>query len=133
MNDTFSKTVTREDLLREIELYNMAIQKQDPDAKCVALDGIDMIHFLTMKRDSIFNKTPFSETYDLWINGWKLEPVNGKLIINLKALPSNTDFDDAKATTPTDIHYTVTHDVLSIEQLRKMCIRLSVLVKFNLK
>lgn len=133
MNDTFSKTVTREDLLREIELYNMVIQQQDPDAKCVALDGIDMIHFLTMKRDSIFNKTPFIETYDLWINGWKLEPVNGKLIINLIALPSNNDFNKTEATTPTDIHYTVTHDVLSIEQLRKMCIRLSVLVKFNLK
>lgn len=133
MNDTFSKTVTREDLLREIELYNMAIQHQDPDAKCVALDGIDMIHFLTLTKDNIFDPEQFKDTYDLWINGWKLEPVNGKLIINLIALPSNNDFNKTEDTTHTDIHYTVTHDVLSIEQLRKMCIRLSVLVKFNLK
>lgn len=132
MNETFTKQATRADLLREIELYNMAIQKQDPSAKYVALDGIDMIHFLTLTKDSIFNPDEFKETYDLWISGWTLEPVNGKLIINIKALRGGDAFVETKAT-DRDIEYTVPHDVLSIEQLRTMCFRLSMLVKFQLK
>lgn len=132
MNETFTKQSTRADLLREIELYNMAIQKQDPNAKFVALDGIDMIHFLTLTKDNIFNPEQFKDTYDLWISGWTLEPVNGKLIINIKALRGGDAFVETKAT-DRDIEYTVPHDVLSIEQLRTMCFRLSMLVKFQLK
>lgn len=132
MNETFTKQASRADLLREIELYNMAIQKQDPDAKYVALDGIDMIHFLTLTKDCIFDPEQFKETYDLWISGWKLEPVNGKLIINIKALRGGDAFVETKAT-DRDIEYTVPHDVLSIEQLKTMCFRLSMLVKFQLK
>ena len=132
MNETFTKQATRADLLREIELYNMAIQKQDPSAKYVALDGIDMIHFLSLTKDSIFNPEQFKDTYDLWISGWTLEPVNGKLIINIKALRGGDAFVETKAT-DRDIEYTVPHDVLSIEQLRTMCFRLSMLVKFQLK
>lgn len=132
MNETFTKQASRADLLREIELYNMAIQKQDPSAKYVALDGIDMIHFLTLTKDSIFDPEQFKDTYDLWISGWTLEPVNGKLIINIKALRGGDAFVETKAT-DRDIEYTVPHDVLSIEQLRTMCFRLSMLVKFQLK
>lgn len=132
MNETFTKQATRADLLREIELYNMAIQKQDPSAKYVALDGIDMIHFLTLTKDSIFDLEQFKDTHDLWISGWTLEPVNGKLIINIKALRGGDAFVETKAT-DRDIEYTVPHDVLSIEQLRTMCFRLSMLVKFQLK
>lgn len=123
MNNTFSKLITREEILREIELYNMALQKQDPDAGSVFLDGIDMIHFLT-----ISNST-FNTTYDLWINGWHLEPVNGKLIINIKV-----DYGESRSTLlTTDNEYTITHDALSIEQLREICIRLSDLIEFQLK
>lgn len=132
MNETFTKQASRVDLLREIELYNMAIQKQDPTAKFVALDGIDMIHFLTLTKDNIFDPDEFKDTYDLWISGWTLEPVNGKLIINIKALRGGDAFVETKAT-ERDIEYTVPHDVLSIEQLRTMCFRLSMLVKFQLK
>lgn len=131
MNETFTKQASRTDLLREIELYNMAIQKQDPTAKYVALDGIDMIHFLTLTKDNIFDPEQFKDTYDLWISGWTLEPVNGKLIINIKALRGGAAFVETKAT-ERDIEYTVPHDVLSIEQLRTMCFRLSMLVKFKL-
>ena len=131
MNETFTKQASRVDLLREIELYNMAIQKQDPTAKFVALDGIDMIHFLTLTKDNIFDPEQFKDTYDLWISGWTLEPVNGKLIINIKALRGGDAFVETKAT-ERDIEYTVPHDVLSIEQLRTMCFRLSMLVKFKL-
>lgn len=131
MNETFTKQASRVDLLREIELYNMAIQKQDPTAKFVALDGIDMIHFLTLTKDNIFDPDEFKDTYDLWISGWTLEPVNGKLIINIKALRGGDAFVETKAT-ERDIEYTVPHDVLSIEQLRTMCFRLSMLVKFKL-
>lgn len=131
MNETFTKQASRADLLREIELYNMAIQKQDPTAKYVALDGIDMIHFLTLTKDNIFDPDQFKDTYDLWISGWTLEPVNGKLIINIKALRGGAAFVETKAT-ERDIEYTVPHDVLSIEQLRTMCFRLSMLVKFKL-
>ncbi len=131
MNETFTKQASRADLLREIELYNMAIQKQDPTAKYVALDGIDMIHFLTLTKDNIFDPEQFKDTYDLWISGWTLEPVNGKLIINIKALRGGDAFVETKAT-ERDIEYTVPHDVLSIEQLRTMCFRLSMLVKFKL-
>lgn len=131
MNETFTKQASRVDLLREIELYNMAIQKQDPTAKYVALDGIDMIHFLTLTKDNIFDPEQFKDTYDLWISGWTLEPVNGKLIINIKALRGGDAFVETKAT-ERDIEYTVPHDVLSIEQLRTMCFRLSMLVKFKL-
>lgn len=131
MNETFTKQASRTDLLREIELYNMAIQKQDPTAKFVALDGFDMIHFLTLTKDNIFDPEQFKDTYDLWISGWTLEPVNGKLIINIKALRGGADFVETKAT-ERDIEYTVTHDVLSIEHLRTMYFRLSMLVKFKL-
>jgi hypothetical protein len=131
MNETFTKQASRTDLLREIELYNMAIQKQDPTAKFVALDGIDMIHFLTLTKDNIFDPEQFKDTYDLWISGWTLEPINGKLIINIKALRGGAAFVETKAT-ERDIEYTVPHDVLSIEHLRTMCFRLSMLVKFKL-
>lgn len=117
MNNTFSKLKTREEILREIELYNMAVQKQDPDAGAIGLDGIDMIHFLTI------TDSTSDTTYDLCINGWELEPVNGKLVINIKV-----DYDGSKTTIPTDTDYTITHDALSIEQLREMGIRLSELL-----